>query len=199
MKTTLFATTAIVGLMTGAANADDFDNTTFETVLYSGKYEFSLSGDTDNGFNNTAVGMVLFPHEVGTLNASVYTELGYNFDDNEVSVTGEYQMFKNYDFGELYGAVAVDYVTLDDDLDSGDWGLTPHIGAVYDVTNKASVFAEVGYSWNMTQDWDATGGYTEVGVDFSVSDNVALTPSVIRTFDTANDEYQANLTLGISF
>lgn len=198
MKNLLF-TTATVALFAGVASAEDFDNTTFETVLYSDRYQFTLSGDNADGFNSAAAGVVLFPYELGTLDANVYVELGYHFLDETVTVTGEYQMSKVYGFGELYGAVAVDYTAADDDLGGGDWNLSPYIGAAYDMSDNVVAFAEVGYSWNMSQEWDTNGGYGEIGVDFLVDENIKITPSVVKTFDTPDDSAQVNLTVAFAF
>lgn len=202
MKNMLVATTAIVGTMflASSAYAEDFDNSTFETVLYSDRFQFSFSGDNEDGFNSVSAGIVFLPYTIGeNFNANLFTEVEYHLEDDEVTLTGEYQMYRNFDFGELYGAAAVDYVALEDDFSDGDWYLSPYAGIVYDVSETVSAFTEVGYTWDMSNDWDNTGGYGEVGVDFMINDDMKVTPSVVQEFDTPDDDVQMNLTVALQF
>lgn len=202
MKNMLVATTAIVGAMFFASSvyAEDFDNSTFETVLYSDRFQFSFSGDNEDGFDSVSAGVVTLPYTIGeTYNANVYTEVEYHFLDDLVTLSGEYQMYKDFDFGEVYGAAAVDYVALEDDFSDGDWYLSPYAGLVYDVSGSVATFAEVGYTWDMSNEWDNTGGYGELGVDFLINEDIKVTPSVFQEFDTPDEDAQMNLTVALQF
>lgn len=202
MKNMLVATTAIVGAMFFASSvyAEDFDNSTFETVLYSDRFQFSFSGDNEDGFDSVSAGVVMLPYTIGeTYNANVYTEVEYHFLDDLVTLSGEYQMYKEFNFGEVYGAAAVDYVALEDDFSDGDWYLSPYAGLVYDVSDSVATFAEVGYTWDMSNEWDNTGGYGELGVDFLINEDIKVTPSVVQEFDTPDEDAQMNLTVALQF
>lgn len=202
MKNLLVATTAIVGTMflSNSANAEDFDNSTFETVLYSDRFQFSFSGDNDEGFDSVSAGVYFLSYTIGeTYNANLYTELEYNYIDESVTLSGEYQMYKEFDFGEVYGSAAVDYVALEDDFSNGDWYMSPYAGVVYDVSESVATFVEVGYTWDMSNDWDTSGGYGEVGVDFMINEDIKVTPSVVQEFDTPDEYAQMNLTVALQF
>lgn len=199
MKKLLLTTTTILGLTAGVAVADDFENTSFETVVYADNLQFSLSGDNTDGVNAASAGITFMPYQLGSVNANLYTELEYHFLNDEVTFTGEYQMYRTFTFGEVYGAAAVNYTAHEDDLTDGHWEFSPYAGVTYGLTDNIAAFTEIGYSWNMSQDWDNTGGYGEVGVDFAISENITLTPSLVKTFDTVDDTTQMNLTMAFSF
>jgi outer membrane receptor protein involved in Fe transport len=199
MKKLLLTASAIFGLTASVAVAEDFENTSFETVVYADNLQFSLSGDNNDGVNAASAGITFMPYQLGTVNANLYAELEYGFLTDEFTVTGEYQMYRTFAFGEVYGAAAVNYVAHEDDLSDGEWAFSPYAGVTYGLTDNISAFTEVGYSWNMSQDWDQVGGYGEVGVDFAISENITLTPSVVKTFDTVDDSTQMNLTMAFQF
>lgn len=202
MKNLLVATTAIVGTMfvSTSVYAEDFDNSTFETVLYSDRFQFSFSGDNEDGFDSVSAGVVFLPYTIGeTYNANVYTEVEYHFLEDLVTLSGEYQMYKEFNFGEVYGAAAVDYVASEDDFSDGDWYMSPYAGVVYDVSDSVSTFVEVGYTWDMSNEWDTTGGYGELGVDFLINEDIKVTPSIVQEFDTPDEDAQMNLTVALQF
>lgn len=200
MKTLLLTTAAAAfAFVAGTASADDFENTTFETVVYSDNLQFSVSGDYIDGVNAASTGITFMEYQLGTVNANLYAELEYHMLADEVTLTGEYQMSRTFAFGNVYGAAAVSYTANEDDLGDGTWLASPYAGVTYGLTDNIATFAEVGYSWDMSNDWTNSGGYGEIGVDFAVNENITLTPSVVTTFDTANDSTNLNLTMAFSF
>lgn len=199
MKKLLLTTTTILALAATTAIADDFDNTSLETVVYTGNFEFSLSGDTTDGLDNIGVGYTFLHHDVGRFHGNAFAELSYGIVSEDVSIDLEYQASTYVGAFAVYGAASAEYTTPVDTIDSGDWMFTPYVGGAYMFSDNVSAYTEVGYAWNMSTDWEREGGYVEVGADFGLAENIVITPSITRTFDTANNEYQAGLTVGLSF
>lgn len=199
MKNLLLAMAAIFGLAATTAVADDFDNTALEAVVYTGNFEFSLSGDTTDGLDNIGVGYSFLNHDIGRFHGTVFAELSYGIVSEDVTIDLEYQASTYVGTFAVYGAASAEYTAPVDTIDSGDWMFVPYVGGAYDFSNNVSAYTEVGYTWDMSNDWNGQGGYVEVGADFGLAENIVITPYITRTFDTANDEYQAGLTVGLSF
>lgn len=199
MKKLLLTTSTIFGLATSVALAEDFENTTVETVVYADNLQFAVSGDNNDGINAASAGITFMPYQLSTVNANLYAELEYGFFTDDFTVTGEYQMNRSFAFGDVYGAASTEYTAHEDNFDDGEWTLSPYAGVTYILNDNITTFAEVGYSWNMSQNWDKVGGYGEIGVDFSINENITLKPSIFDTFDTAYDSTQMNLTMVFQF
>lgn len=199
MKKLLIAIAATLGFAT-ASFAGDFDNTQFTTTLSSGSLVFTLENTVNDPITELSVGANLHSYSMGKINVDLFAELGYNRLNDTMNLRGEYQLgMPVNDRVNAYGAMAVDYVAASNDLSNGDFYLDPYVGASYSFTENTSVYAEVGYTWNISQSWAANGGYAEVGVDYYVTDRWMLTPSLVRTFDTGNDSTQARIGASVSF
>lgn len=203
MKTTILAMIAALGLTASAASAENFDNNTYGVNVTSGAMDFGIDAN-DDGVTDFETGITGFGYTVGDFEGEVRAALTYDLDADTVGVRGEYNA--GYDFGRsftAYGTAAVEYVTLDNDLGNGDFLFDPSMGVSYAVSNSVSVFGEVGYTWDITDDHVAAGfedsGYVEAGVPFAINSTVTVTPSLVRKFDTADDETNLNLDVTLNF
>lgn len=197
----LFAAFAAIFAMTfaTAASADNFKNNTFNVTAISGALDFTLDGDKD-GLTDAEAGIVFLPHSLGSFDADVRVAFAYDLNSSAVGARGEYgvagEVVGNLD---VYAVAAVEYVTTAGDLGTGDFLLDPTVGVTYNVTDRVSLFGEVGYTWDMSNSFDRLGGYAEVGVPFSVTNDITVVPSIVREFDTGNNDYNFNLGVVFSF
>jgi len=203
MKTTILAMIAALGITATAATADDFDNNTYGVNVTSGAMDFGIDAN-DDGITEFETGITGFGYTAGAYEGEVRAALSYNLDADTIGVRGEYNAA--YDIATnltAYGTAAVEYVTLDSNLGNGDFFFDPSAGVSYAVSNSVSVFGEVGYTWDLTDDHVGAGfrdsGYVEVGVPFALNSTVTVTPSVVRGFDTADDETNLNLDVTLNF
>lgn len=195
MKNTVFVTAAAFAVVAAsAAVAEDFDNTELTVTANAGQFEFVLEGTADAGYESITVG---------------YEALSYNANENttgaldlyvanrratdEFSVGAEYTMTYTRDALSVYGVADAEYF-----IDTEVLTLSPTLGASYVAAEAVTVWGEVGYTWDATNDWAKQGGLAELGVDFAVADNVTLAPSVRHYFDGA-DTTQAHLGVNFSF
>lgn len=199
MKKTIFALTTMTALaMTSVASAKDFDNTTASVTAQWDQITFELEGTENTGFESVTVGAEVFAYNMNEAIAStvgVYATY-YNSAD-EFAIGAEYALTYSVDALAVYGSAEVEY-----NFETEEVSLTPTIGAAYAVSETATLWGDVGYTFDMTNDLDRVGGVAEVGVDFAVASNITLTPSVVYVFDQANgaaDEAQINLALGLKF
>lgn len=191
MKTTILAMVAAFGLTAGAASADDFDNTVGSVTAEFGRYDVTIQGNEDSGYTDLSFGANI----VGGLDMSA---THYHAVD-AYGLGVDYTATTQVGAVAVWGVAEVEYVAPEGDLDGGDFFATPTIGAGYDVTDSVTAWSEVGYTWNASESFDRVGGVAEVGVDFTLAENVTLTPSVVRTFDTDVNESQLNLNLTFNF
>jgi hypothetical protein len=199
MNKIILALAATIGLTT-ATFAGDFDNTVFETTVTSGNLQFTVNTTTADNLNSFNVGAYLHDYRIGNVFAELYTEIGYNRITDTMNLRGEYQLHTAVSNNTvLYGAIAVDYVTPTNDLGNGDFYFDPYVGVSHSFTTDFVVFGEVGYTWNMSNNWANDGGYAEIGFHYHVNNNLTLTPSIVKTFDTVNADTQAKFTVGIAF
>ncbi len=198
MKTFLM-TSAFVAAMTTASFAGDFDTTVLSTSLTSGAMDFNVDA-TENGMADLAVGVTAFSYSAGGFDSSIRGELSYNLDADTIGLRGEYNVVRAIaSNATVYGSAAVEYVTAETDLADGDVFLDPSVGVTYAFTDAVSVFGEVGYTWNVSNDWDRLGGYVEVGLPVNVTDSVTVTPSLVRGIDDGVEETNAKLAVVFAF
>lgn len=200
MKRFLATTAAVLTLSATTAMAGDFDNTVFGVDVTSGALDFSLDAN-EKGLTDFAVGATGFAHKsFGGFDASVRGELNYNFDADTIGIRAEYNVIRDVAANvAVYGSAAVEYVTANTDLGDGDFYLDPSIGVLYEINPKVSVFGELGYTWDMSNDFRAVGGYVELGLPVQVTETVAVVPSLVRTIDTGADETNLSLRVAVSF
>lgn len=198
MKTFMIASIFAATIATAAA-ADDFDNNTFEVTLNSGALDFALDAD-EAGLTDFEVGVSGLAHKVGAANANVRGAFTYNLDADTIGIRGEYNVWGNIAAKtDAYGTAAVEYKTVETDLSNGDFFFDPSVGIQYIINEKVAVFGEVGYTWNMDDDWSKEGGYVEIGLPVTVARDVTITPSLIRGIDDGAEETNMNVALALAF
>jgi hypothetical protein len=201
MKNVFFALAAIFTLaFAPTANAsDNFNNNTLSFTAVSGALDFTLDANR-NGLTEAEVGAVVFRHSLGGFDADVRAALRYNLDSGDIALRGEYGIGGEVATNVVvYGVAAVEYVTSQTNLRGGDFHFNPSVGAAYHFTDRVALFGEVGYTWDISNSWNSLGGYVEVGVPFSVTNNLTVTPSVVRQFHTGDNSYQLNLGVAFTF
>jgi hypothetical protein len=200
MKSLIIALAASIGLMTAsAAAADDFDNSAYSITATSGNLEFTLDGSVDDNITGITTGMYLFDHNLGSWDAVVFANVGYDRLNDQMRFGAEYQLARAINDFTVYGDLGAEYRAPVADLRDGDVFVEPSAGVAYGITDSISAFGEVSYEWNATDNWARNGGVAEVGVDFDVAKSMVVTPSLTRTFDTGADETQFNLGISLSF
>jgi outer membrane protein W len=199
MKKLLIATVAAISLAAGGAVAKDFDRSEFVIKASTETVDYKMYADSKDGLTGVGLGFTLFPYEVGGINANLYAELGYRRMTESFELDLEYQMHKYVGRMGWYGAVGVEYSVDAGNTAGSSLTFSPYVGAEYDFSDRAAGFAEVGYDWDMKNSWAGKGGYLEVGVGFSLSDNAYVRPSVVRTFNTGANSTQAKIEVGFAF
>lgn len=193
MKTTMIALATVAGLATSAAYAGDFDNTGVDFVFTSGNLSFAAES-TDGELDALETRVNVLPHSLGFADADVTAYAGYSVITDEAYAGAKYNVVKDIEALKLYGSLGAEY-----DVGTTDWTVTPKVGADYVVAEKLSVFAEVSYDYNASQDWAKMGGEAALGVNYAITDAVAIRPSVVRTFDTGADETNLNVAVALAF
>lgn len=196
MKSVLLAAAAVAVLGT-AAVADDFDNNAVTLELYRDNVTFSL--DTVAG-EATALGVdvAILPHEVLGATADVTLGAEYGIVTEDLTFSATYGLSKEFDAVTAYGELEAAYTVASGSTD-GVWVATPLVGASYAFNKKVSAYGEVSYAWDATNDWAREGGLVEVGAVYNVQDGLYVQPSLTRSFDTAADETNVGLKLGLAF
>lgn len=199
MKKLFFSTAIFLAIFGTAVIAEDFDTTSFTVEVVSGDLDFTVDGDVD-GFNQLEVGLTSLDHSYGIVDANVRLSFGTDLvAADTVFFRGEYNAYAFVDESlTLYGIMGVQYTT-DTSFEDGIWTIDPSAGAQYQITDEVAIFGEVGYTWDASNDMESLGGYVEAGLPFGLTDSVTLTPSIVRTFDTAVDETNVNIELSFQF
>ena len=197
----LFAIAAFVTAMTAtAATANEtLKDTAVSVTAIAGPLDFNVEGNRD-GVTELEAGLSVFDHSYGGVDAAVRFALGTDVRGTD-SLYGRVE----YNFGSevtdsiaVYGSIATQYDT-NTKLEGGLWTFDPTLGAAYGLTDRVSVFAEVGYTWELNQTKRDLGGIVEVGIPVAVTDSLYVTPSISRTFRTDANETAANLNLTYQF
>ncbi len=200
MKNVLSALAAIFTMtFATVASADNFKNNTFSVTAVSGALDFTLDGNKD-GLTDAAVGAGVFAYSIGAFDTDVRVAFKYNLDSSTIGIRGEYGIGTEVADGfAVYGVAAVEYATTTGDFSNGDYLFDPVLGVAYHITDRAAVFGEVGYTWDISDSFNKLGGSAEVGLAFSVTDAISITPSIAREFDTGNNDYNFNIGVAFAF
>jgi hypothetical protein len=188
---------AIAISSTSAAVAGDFDNNSLNLSMQRDNLTFGIE-TVDGDATAVTVDVEIAPHTFATADASVVLGMGYGVVEDDITLSATYVLSKRYGDMVGYAEAEAAYNVGTGDTDEV-WIVTPTVGVSYDINNSLTAFGEVSYTWNATDDWSRDGGLVEVGASYFVTETVSLTPSVTRTFDTANDETNFSLELGLFF
>lgn len=196
MKTVMFASAIAISLST-AAFAADFDNTGVDFLLERDNLTFGV--ETVRG-EATALtfGVAVLPHAVGSADADVTLGFEYGIVSEDLTFSAAYGLTKNYGQLSAYADVEAAY-TVASGATNGVWNVTPTVGTTYRVNDKLTAFGEVAYTWEASNDWARAGGAVEVGARYALTDDLALAPSLVRTFDTGADATNFNLKVALRF
>lgn len=195
MKTILL-TTALVFAGT-AAMAGDFDNNSVDLALERDNLTFGVS--TLNGeATDLSLGVTVLPYAVMGVDADLTLGAEYGIQSEDITLSGKYALSKNISKLNVNGAVKAAY-TIESGANEGAWMVTPSVGAKFNVSDKLAAFGSVSYNWDASNDWARAGGSVEAGARYALTDDLALTPSLVRTFDTGADETNVNLAVALRF
>jgi hypothetical protein len=198
MKTFL-TTTAVAMTLATASFAADFQNNTADVVITSGVLDFAVSADSA-GITDLEVGATGFKHSLGVFDADIRAEVSYNLPADTIGLRAEYNLqWLAAQRTAVYGTAAVQYTTTDTDLGNGDFYFEPSIGVAHSLNDRVGVFGEVGYTWDISNDWARNGGYVEIGAPIAITDSVSLVPSIVRGFDDGVNQTNVNLSVQLSF
>lgn len=190
--------TAMLSVVSTTALADDFDNNTASATFLSGSTSVRVDVDED-GLQEIEPLSVITSYDMGIFQSDVVGGFAYDFDTDEISVIGQYNVSTVVGITEMYGSAEVEYRTIQTDFSDGDFYVNPSVGVNAVFNETFSAFAEVGYSWNATDDWAEQGGYTEIGMPINTGYGFAITPSLIRGFDDSLEETNFNLDVSYTF
>lgn len=193
---TLMLSTALV-LAATAAFAADFDNNSVDLVLERDNLTFGVSS-TGGEATDLSVGVTVLPYEVLGADADLTLGANYGIESEDFTLSATYALSKSYGQVNVYGSLEAAY-EIESGASNGDWHATPTAGVAYNVSEKLTAFTDVDYTWDASNDWTTEGGSVELGARYTVTDAVALTPSVVRTFDTEADETNLNLKVALRF
>jgi hypothetical protein len=194
---TFMLTSALALSLSNAAVASDFDNNGLNLVLERGNLTFEL--DTVAG-EATALsfGVAVLPHTVLGADADLTLGVEYAIQDEDFALTAAYGLSKQYGQVSVYGELEAAY-NIASGGNKGNWDATPTVGATYTVNDKLSTFGEVSYTWNASDNWSGQGGAVEIGARYALTDDLALTPSLVRTFETGADATNFNIEVAFRF
>lgn len=195
MKSTFMAVAlAVFGT---AAAAADFDNNAVTLELYRDNVAYTL-GTVAGEATDLGVEVAILPHSIAGATADLTLGAEYGIVDEDFTFSAAYGVSKQFNAVTAYGELEAAYTVASGDTD-GVWVATPLVGASYKFNDKVSAFGEVSYSWNASNDWNQEGGLVEVGATLNVQNGFYVRPSLTRSFDTAADETNAALKIGVAF
>lgn len=197
MKNIMLMTGTISTLAT-ASMADNFDNNVYTTTIETGAAEIQL-GFADEALATFEGGITALTYDIGTAQSVVQAAFAYDFDTDEISILGSHTTTAYAANFSVYGTSELEYRTPEIDLSNGDFYVNPFVGTDYTLNNTVSMFGEVGYSWNASDDWAEQGGYVELGMPIYTGYNIVFTPSVVRGFDDGLDETNLNVDVTLNF
>lgn len=200
MKTLLTTTAVAVTLTTAPVHAENFDNFQGFITANVGDFQFTVENTQTNGLTDLRAGYTFLNYDMNANTSgdlSAYAE--YNRPRNELTLGTKYKMTYVPNQWFVYGSAQLEYTAPLDTFGSGDFYTTPAVGAGYVFNEDFAAWGEVNYTWNMSNDFARSGGELEVGVSVRLADNVALQPSLVRTFDTPRNETQARIGLELTF
>ena len=197
----LLILTAFVSSLATATFADDFGNAEFDVSATVNALTFGLTHTEDDGLDSLYAEYATLDHSIGIGNSHVTFGAEYFVDTEQTALSVAHNTFVSFDKLTVKVAPEVEYLSAADTLKDGDFYFTPTIGVSYNVNPTVSLFTDVQYSWNTSEDWAETGGEFRVGADFAVATNIAVTPYITHTFDVVGveDVTEAGVALNLAF
>lgn len=196
MKITTFAAAAALTFSASAAFAEP---TAAGVELSFTAMGFGSEDPRDNWALSGAYDV--FEHNLGTGVSTVTITGAYGKVANEAATSVGATYSWNVAVAEGTDmTIAADAVyIMDGNFSNGELHVSPSAKLSTDVTATVSVFGEVGYAWNASDDLSKMGGYTAIGADIAVSDSVAFVPSLIKPLDSDNNDVMGSIEVRINF
>ena len=201
---TAFAAGTLLAL--GAAKAEtDYDNPEFHLQNEVGNFTLTVDSNENAarlpGSTTVRADYTFVEYEMpGNVKGAFAMGVGYDRVEENASIHAVYEAAYTVNKLALTADVDLAYVTPRDDLGDGSAFATPSFGVAYGVNDRVSPFANVSYAFSVSEDFgNREGGVAELGVNFNMSDNVTVTPSVVRYFDNNNAEDNTQFRLGGTF
>lgn len=193
MKLSLIAVLTATTMST-AAFAGNFDNTVMSVTAQSGALSFNIEGNQNDGYTNMEVRGEVLSYSMGeNIDSKLNLFVGHNRIADQMTAGAEYSVVYSPNALNIYGSAEVAYTASTNDLSNGDIYVTPTVGVSYVFAEKLTGFSEVSYAWNASDSWRKQGGAVEIGLDYAVTPSWSIAPSIVRTFNTANNDTQLHL------
>ena len=197
MKTFMITSVLAALSLSTAVSAAEFGDTGASVVLERNNMTLGVASVAGEA-TSLSFGVAVLPHGALGADADMTLGLGYGIITEDLTFSAAYGLSKHYDKLNVYGNVEAAYTVASGEA-NGDWDVTPTVGTAYRVNDKLAVFGEASYSWDVSNDWNSTGGALEVGTRYALSDDIAFTPSIVRTFDTGADATNLNVEVALRF
>ena len=188
MKNTTFIAFAVaMAVGSTAAFAGDFDNNVSKLTIESGKLSVSAAAVQDELSYFDAKLRVSEAPVFGLDSVSTIGVFRESTTDT-VGFTAETQVSKTLRSADrLYGGAELTYVVNSDVIEDGSAYLTPKVGYEMNVATGLAAFTEVGYSFDMKNDFKDTAGYVEAGLIMDNGGRFAFKPSLVKYFGDVKD------------
>jgi hypothetical protein len=190
----------------GVASAADFDTNVLKTTAVYDQFEMQITAPVgtaltfgDNvevtaGVNFNTPDIAMFD-----TNLFVYGGVSRVATADVVKLGADFDMVTGLAGFDATLALDNEYAASANDLDGGTLTMTPNVGLAYAFSGEVTAFSEVGYSFIASNEFAKAGGYAEVGLDVALTNNVAIIPTLRRSFDTAASATQAGLEVKYTF
>lgn len=198
MKKILMTTAAIITMVfVSTASAGDFDNNKLTVELYQNNTVIAVETDGED-LSSVGVEISVLPHDLFGATADLTLGAKYGVVSEDVTLSTIYGVSKQHDTFTAYGEVDASY-TVASGSTNGVWVVKPMVGASHSINDKLAAFGEVSYGWDASNDWTKQGGVVEVGMTYNIDDGFYVRPSIFRSFDSASDQTNAALKIGLAF
>ena len=130
----------------------------------------------------------------------IMLELGHTIRSDEYRITAEYGIAAPLnDTFAVYGTLGLNALTVDA-FSNTDFTTDVTAGVSALVTDGVVAYLEATGTYELDSSFNRISTVAELGVDFSLSDSLAITPFVTYDFDAAShDRVQGGLTLAVQF
>ena len=202
MKKVLFMSAVAAVAFSGFAHAGNFDENAGEITFQKDKLEFSTGYAETNGFDAYKVMYEVYSGFIGDY--QTWSKVGaFYLDDSETyGLLADFEVWKNVrQFDRVYAGAKAHYV-IDSDIEEVKHSavVTPRVGYELGFNTDFAAFTEIAYNFDASNNIDEKdlGGYAQIGF---IYDNgaVEVKPSIVKEFDTENDDTNLNVKMKVRF
>lgn len=178
IKRGILAGAVALALSTVAASAADVDSNKLEVTAHFG--DFRVGAEKVSQADTLVVlGFNGLEHQTGLGQGFVDLELKYDGKAEEAIIRGEYQLLNSFDRFAVVVAPSVEYHT-----ETEYFYFDPYVKGIYSANATVDLYGKLGATWNMSENWDTTSTYTEIGLDYAFADNISMVPYVKYDFES---------------